>query len=70
MSTDKHYFVEQTEDLHYAVRARGSQRASAVVDTQRKAIDLVREFNPNDHPDVERTRSTREGGRHKWRSVK
>jgi hypothetical protein len=69
MSTDKHYFVEQTEDLRYAVRAQGSQRASAIVDTQREGIDLARQFNPNDRPDVERVRFTNEGGRDKWRSA-
>lgn len=67
---DRHYFVEQTEDMRYAIRARGSQRASAIVDTQHEAIDLARDFNPKDHPDVERVRFTNEGGRDKWRSAK
>lgn len=30
MSTGKHYFVEQTDDGRYAVRAKGSQRASDI----------------------------------------
>ena len=68
MSTRKHYFVEQTEDRRYAVRARGSERASEILDTQREAIERVRELNPYDRPDVERVRKTSVGGRDKWRS--
>lgn len=63
----KHYFVEQTDDHRYAVRAKGAQRASDVLDTQREAIDRVNELNPNDRPDVERVRNTIGGGRDKWR---
>ena len=70
MSTRKHYFVEETEGHRYAVRARGSDRASAVLDTQHKAIKRAVELNPNDHPDVERVRNTQLGSRHKWRSSK
>jgi uncharacterized protein YdaT len=70
MSTRKHYFVEETEDHHYAVRARGSDRASAVVDTQREAIKRALELNPHDHPEVERVRNTQVGGRNRWRSSK
>ena len=32
--TDEHYFIEQTEDGRFAVRAKRSARASAVLDTQ------------------------------------
>jgi hypothetical protein len=68
MSTPKHYFVEQTDDGRYAVRAKGSQRASDILDTERAAIDRVHELNPNDHPDVERVRNTSGGHPDKWRS--
>ena len=68
MSTKSHYYVEQTQDGRYAVRSEGSDRASAVLDTQREAIERVKELNPDDHPDVERVRNTNEGGRDKWRS--
>ena len=68
MSTGKHYFVEQTDDGRYAVRAKGSNRASDVLNTQREAIDRVHELNPNDHPDVERVRHTATGSPDKWRS--
>ena len=70
MSTRKHYFVEETEDHRYAVRARGSDRASSVLDNQREAIERAIELNPHDHPDVERVRNTQVGNRHKWRSSK
>jgi uncharacterized protein YdaT len=63
----KHYFVEQTDDKRYAIRARGSKRASDICDTQGDAIDRAKELNPNDHPDVERVRNTPAGGRDKWR---
>jgi uncharacterized protein YdaT len=70
MSTRKHYFVEETEDHRYAVRARGSDRASSVLDNQREAIERAIELNPHDHPDVERVRNTQVGNRHRWRSSK
>lgn len=41
MSTDKHYFIEQTDAGRYAVRAKGSERASDILDTQREAIGRV-----------------------------
>ena len=67
MSTGKHYFVEQTDDGRYAVRARGSQRASEILDTQKAAIERAGELNPDDRPDVERVRNTSAGGRDQWR---
>lgn len=69
MSNKRHYFVEQTDDLRYAVRAKGSRRATDILDTQREAIDRVDELNPNDRPDVERVRDTVSGGRDKWRKA-
>jgi hypothetical protein len=51
-----------------AVRVKGSQRASDILDTQRAAIDRVHELNRNDHPDVERVRNTSGGHPDKWRS--
>jgi hypothetical protein len=67
VSTGKHYFVEQTETGRYAVRAKGAERVSAIADTQKEAIGLVEQFNPDDRPDVERVRNTSQGGRDKWR---
>jgi len=67
--TDKHYYIEQTEDGQYAVRAKGSDRASRLFSTQLEAIEHAKILNPNDHPDVERVRHTEEGGPDKWRKA-
>ena len=67
MSTGKHYFIEENGNGKFAIRAKGSQRASRLADTQKEAERLVKQFNPEDHPDVERIRNTRAGGRDQWR---
>ena len=69
MATQKHYFVEQNERGRFAVRAKGSKRASALFETQREAIQRAKEMNQSDRPDVERVRNTRDGGRDQWRSA-
>ena len=51
MPTDEHYFIEQTNDGRFTVRAKSSERAS---DSPEEALARVKELNPNDHPDVER----------------
>jgi hypothetical protein len=68
MPTDEHYFIEQTDDGRFAVRAKGSERASALFDTQQEAIVYANKLNPSDHPDIERVRNTDTGGRDQWRS--
>jgi hypothetical protein len=70
MPTKKHYFIEATDSGRFAVRAKESQRATAIVDTQREALDLVKILNPNDFPDVARVRKTATGGPDKWRAGK
>jgi Uncharacterized protein conserved in bacteria (DUF2188) len=70
MPTDEHHFYEQTNDGRFAVRAKGSERASAILDTQEEAIARAKESNPNDHPDEERVRNVESGGRDKWRADK
>lgn len=67
MSAKKHYFIEQTHDERYAVRAKGSYRASGIFDTQHEALDRARELSPNDSTEVERVRDTATGDRGKWR---
>jgi hypothetical protein len=67
MSSDKHYFIEENKKGRFAVRAKGSMRATALVNTQEEAIREVKKLNPDDHPDVERVQS-REKGPDKWRS--
>jgi uncharacterized protein YdaT len=69
MSTDKHYFIEKTDNGDFATRAKGSDRASAIADTQKEAIERAKQFNPNDHPDVSRVRNTENGGPDKWRKA-
>jgi hypothetical protein len=36
MTTDKHYFIEENENGKFAVRAKGSQRASGLRNTQKQ----------------------------------
>ena len=66
MSTGKHYFIEETR-RGFAIRAKKSKRASVIVATQSEAMDRVKHYNPEDHPDIERVRNVRTGGRDKWR---
>ena len=68
MSTGKHYFIEKRPDGRFAVLARKGARASRLVDTQKEAERLVKQFNSTDHPDVERVRKTKTGKPDKWRS--
>jgi hypothetical protein len=68
MTTDKHYFIEENDNGKFAVRAKGSQRASGLRNTQKQAEALVKKLNPDDKPDVERVRNTKTGGRDQWRS--
>lgn len=60
-------FVERRPQGDYAVRKGGSERASAVRDTQKEAIERAWELNPEVAPLVERVRNTSVGGRDKWR---
>jgi Uncharacterized protein conserved in bacteria (DUF2188) len=60
-------FVEQRPQGDYAVRKPDSERASAVLPTQAKAIERARELKPGVPPLVERVRNTSVGGRDKWR---
>jgi hypothetical protein len=60
-------FVERRPQGDYAVRRGGSERASAVLPTQQKAIERARELNPGHEPLVERVRHTNVGDPDKWR---
>lgn len=64
---DERLFIEQREEGDYAVRRPNSERASAVAETQKEAIQIARRMNPNVAPHVERVRDTSKGGRDKWR---
>lgn len=62
-------YIERRDQGDYAVRKPGSERASAILPTQAKAIERAREINPNAAVHVERVRDTTVGGRDKWRKV-
>jgi hypothetical protein len=64
---DKRVYVERRDELDYAVRRAGSERASAVEPTQAEAIKRARQLSPGVAPHVERVRDTKAGGRDKWR---
>jgi hypothetical protein len=65
--TDKRLFVERRPDGDYAVRRANSERASAILPTQAKAIERARELSPGTKPHVERVRQTTGGSPDKWR---
>jgi len=69
MANENKLYIERRDDGTYAVRRGNSQRASAVTDTQREAIERAKELNPGHRPDVERVRNTDKGGRDKWRKA-
>ena len=62
-------FVEQRPEKDYAVRKGNSERASAVLPTQKEAIERARELNPGHSPDVERVRHTNRGKPDQWRKA-
>jgi hypothetical protein len=64
---DKRLIVERRPDGGYAVRRANSERASAVLPTQAKAIERARELSPGTRPHVERVRHTTAGSPDKWR---
>lgn len=65
--SDKRIFIERRPEGDYAVRRPNSQRASAVLPTQREAIERARELEPEATPHVERVRNTTAGKPDKWR---
>jgi Protein of unknown function (DUF2442)/Uncharacterized protein conserved in bacteria (DUF2188) len=64
---DMEVFVERRPNGDYAVRRANSDRASAVLPTQAKAIERARELNPGTNPHVERIRNTSRRSPDKWR---
>jgi hypothetical protein len=60
-------FVERRKQRDFAVRKSGSDRASAVADTQAEAIEIARRMHPDKAPLVERVRFTDHGKPDKWR---
>jgi hypothetical protein len=66
---DQSLFVERQSDGRYAVKKPHAQRASAVCDTQAKAIERARQLNPGAAIHVERVRNSNNGSRDKWRKL-
>ena len=60
------YFIERRDDGKYKVLKPGADRASAVTDTQREAIDRAKAINPAAARHIERVRDVGPG-RDKWR---
>jgi hypothetical protein len=65
MSDDK-FFIERRDDGKYKVLKPGAERASAVTDTQKEAIDKAKILKPGATVQVERVRDVGPG-RDKWR---
>lgn len=62
-------FIERRDDKKFAVRKGGSDRASAVTQTQAEAIARAKELNPDAAIHVERVRTTTVGKPDKWRKA-
>jgi hypothetical protein len=69
MSKGKHYFIDETADNKFAVRAKGSDRAGGLFRSPAEAQEYAKKLNPHDEPDVERVWNERTGGRDQWRSM-
>jgi hypothetical protein len=65
--SNKDLFIERRPEGDFAVRRANSERASAVEETQSKAIARARELDPKATVLVERVRHTTVGKPDKWR---
>jgi hypothetical protein len=65
MSKDE-YFIERRDDGKYKVLKPNADRASAVADTQKEAIDKAKALSPDATVHVERVRNVGPGP-DKWR---
>ena len=54
-------YIERRDDGKYAVKREGAERASAITDTQKEAIERAKVISPDTRPDVERVRDTQIG---------
>ena len=61
-------YIERISEGDYAIRRPGSERASAVEQTQAEAIERGREIAPNAAIHVERVRYTNNGRPDEWRN--
>jgi hypothetical protein len=60
------FFVERRDDGKYKVLKPGADRASAIEDTQKAAVDRAKAMNPDATIHIERVRDVGPG-RDKWR---
>jgi uncharacterized protein DUF2188 len=67
MANEAQVYIEERPDGKYAIRRGNSERASAVEDTQEKAIEVAHRMFPGAEPHIERVRNVKTGGRDKWR---
>ncbi|HYZ74155.1 MAG TPA: DUF2188 domain-containing protein [Chthoniobacterales bacterium] len=67
MANEEQIYIEERADGKYAIRKGNSERASAVEDTQEKAVEVARQMFPGIKPHIERVRNVETGGRDKWR---
>lgn len=44
---NKHWYIEPTEDGRFSAKKGGAQRASAVTNTQKQAIDRAKQIDPD-----------------------
>lgn len=58
MPNNNQWYIERNEDGKYTVTKGGTDRASAVRDTQAEAIERAREIDPDAPIHVERVRDT------------
>lgn len=58
MSTKKQYIVQPAESGGFEVKAKGVERASAILPTQAEAEARAQELNPDNRPNVRRVRHT------------
>lgn len=42
-----HWYIEPTDDGAYSAKKGGAERASAITNTQKQAIDRAKEIDPN-----------------------
>lgn len=61
------FFIERRDDGKYKVLKPGADRASAVTDTQKAAIDRANQMKPGATIHIEHVRNVGPG-RDKWRS--
>jgi hypothetical protein len=67
MANEEQIYIEERADGKYAIRKGNSERASAVEDSQEKAIEVAAQMFPGAKPHIERVRNVKAGGRDKWR---